>query len=95
MVCTTLRSLSLMALAVGLAFSAVSALAQQYPTRPIRFVQGFAAGGNADVITRVLGAEMSKSLGQPVIFDARVGAGSISPPNRSPAPNPTAIPFCW
>src|SRR4029077_15210140 len=75
MVCTTLRSLSLMALAVGLAFSAVSALAQQYPTRPIRFVQGFAAGGNADAITRVLGAEMSKSLGQPVIFDARVGAG--------------------
>ena len=75
MVCTTLRSLSLMALAVGLAFSAASALAQQYPTRPIRFVQGFAAGGNADVITRVLGAEMSKSLGQPVIFDARVGAG--------------------
>jgi Uncharacterized protein conserved in bacteria len=64
-----------MALAVGLACSAVSALAQQYPTRPIRFVQGFAAGGNADVITRVLGAEMSKSLGQPVIFDARVGAG--------------------
>ena len=75
MVCNTLRSLSLMALAVGLAFSAASALAQQYPTRPIRFVQGFAAGGNADVITRVLGAEMSKSLGQPVIFDARVGAG--------------------
>jgi tripartite-type tricarboxylate transporter receptor subunit TctC len=36
-----------MALAVGLACSAVSALAQQYPTRPIRFVQGFAAGGNA------------------------------------------------
>ena len=53
----------------------MSAGAQQYPTRPIRFVQGFAAGGNADVITRVLGAEMSKSLGQPVIFDARVGAG--------------------
>src|ERR1041384_1117835 len=64
-----------MALAVGLAFSAVSALAQQYPTRPIRFVQGFAPGGNADVITRVLGAEIAKSLGQPVIPEARVGAG--------------------
>ena len=64
-----------MALAVGLRTSAVSALAQQYPTRPIRFVQGFAAGGNADGDVRVLGAEMSKSLGQPVIFDARVGAG--------------------
>ena len=75
MMCNPLRSICRIALAIALSLAAVSAGAQQYPTRPIRFVQGFAAGGNADVITRVLGAEMSKSLGQPVIFDARVGAG--------------------
>ena len=60
--------------AIGLALSAAGANAQQYPTRPIRFVQGFAPGGNADVITRVLGAEMSKGLSQPVISEARIGA---------------------
>ena len=60
---------------VGLLLTAAGADAQQYPTRPIRFVQGFAPGGNADVITRVLGAEMSKGLGQPVISEARIGAG--------------------
>jgi tripartite-type tricarboxylate transporter receptor subunit TctC len=46
-----------------------------YPSHPIKFVQGFPAGGNADAITRVLGAEMAKGLGQPVISEARVGAG--------------------
>jgi tripartite-type tricarboxylate transporter receptor subunit TctC len=49
--------------------------ADDYPNRPIKFLQGFAPGGNADVITRVLGEEMSKSLGQPVIPEARPGAG--------------------
>src|SRR3954471_9492806 len=49
--------------------------AQQYPAGPIHFVQGFAPGGNADVITRVLGAELSRALRQPVISEARIGAG--------------------
>lgn len=52
-----------------------AALADDYPSRPIRFLQGFAPGGNADVIARVLGDELSKSLGQPVITEARPGAG--------------------
>ena len=60
---------------IGLVMTVVGAGAQQYPTRPIRFIQGFAPGGNADVITRVLGAEMSKGFGQPVISEARIGAG--------------------
>jgi tripartite-type tricarboxylate transporter receptor subunit TctC len=49
--------------------------AQDYPTRPIRFLQGFAPGGNADVVSRVLGEELAKSLGQPVVPEARPGAG--------------------
>ena len=54
---------------------ALPAQAQDFPSKPIRFLQGFAAGGNADVITRTLADELSKSLGQPVIAEARPGAG--------------------
>ena len=49
--------------------------ADDYPTRPIRFLQGFAPGGNADVVSRVLGEEMAKGLRQPVVSEARPGAG--------------------
>jgi tripartite-type tricarboxylate transporter receptor subunit TctC len=49
--------------------------ADDYPSRPIRFLQGFAPGGNADVVTRVLGEELAKGLGQPVVSESRPGAG--------------------
>jgi tripartite-type tricarboxylate transporter receptor subunit TctC len=52
-----------------------SVLAQDYPTRPIRLLQGFAPGGNADAISRVLADELSKGFGQPVTVEARPGAG--------------------
>jgi len=54
---------------------ASGALAQDYPTRPIKLLQGFAPGGNADAISRVLADELSKGLGQPVTVEARPGAG--------------------
>ena len=66
------------ALAFGLTVALGGAVAHaqdNYPNHPIKFVQGFPAGGNADAITRVLGAEMAKGLGQSVISEARVGAG--------------------
>jgi tripartite-type tricarboxylate transporter receptor subunit TctC len=72
---TMSRLLIAASVAAGMVAAIGTAAAQQYPTRPIRFIQGFAPGGNADVITRVLGAEMAKSLGQPIIAEARVGAG--------------------
>ncbi|MPZ55943.1 MAG: tripartite tricarboxylate transporter substrate binding protein [Rhizobiales bacterium] len=70
-----LRQIMSLALTAGLVVGGFSAAAQDYPNRPIRFVQGFAPGGNADVITRILGEEMSKSLGQPIVSEARPGAG--------------------
>ena len=50
------------------------ALAQDYPSKPLRLVIPFAAGGATDVLGRLVGQELSKQLGQPVVPDNRVGA---------------------
>jgi len=60
---------------IGAMFAFDAALAQDYPTRPIRFLQGFAPGGNADTISRVLAEEMSKTFKAGFINEAKVGAG--------------------
>jgi len=71
-----MRLIAAIVLGMTMALGATAAVAQdKYPSRPVKFVQGFPAGGNADAITRVLGAELSKGLGQPVVSEARVGAG--------------------
>jgi tripartite-type tricarboxylate transporter receptor subunit TctC len=50
-----------------------------YPTRPVRFVIGFPAGGAADSVARLLGAELSKSLGQQFVVESKPGAsGNIA-----------------
>jgi tripartite-type tricarboxylate transporter receptor subunit TctC len=53
----------------------LTASAQDFPDKPIKIYQGFAAGGNADTIARVVSAEMSKGLGQPFVVEAQTGAG--------------------
>jgi tripartite-type tricarboxylate transporter receptor subunit TctC len=59
---------------LALAASA-SVFAQDYPTKPITIVIPFAAGGPTDVVARILGNSMTKSLGQQVIVENAVGAG--------------------
>jgi tripartite-type tricarboxylate transporter receptor subunit TctC len=49
----------------------------KYPTRPIRIVVGFTAGGGNDIIARIVGQKLSESLGQPVIIENKPGAGAI------------------
>jgi tripartite-type tricarboxylate transporter receptor subunit TctC len=49
--------------------------AADYPVKPIHLLQGFAPGGNADIISRIVGDELQKALGQPIIYESRAGAG--------------------
>ncbi|MGY3508139.1 tripartite tricarboxylate transporter substrate binding protein [Bradyrhizobium lupini] len=57
-------------------FSATtSASAENYPSRPIRLLHGFAAGGAADTLSRIIADGLSKKLGQPIIVEAKPGAG--------------------
>ncbi len=54
-----------------------SALAQTYPTRPIRFVVPYAAGGAGDIFARVIGAKLGEAFNQQVVIDNRPGANAI------------------
>src|SRR5262245_37000316 len=52
------------------------AWAQAYPTRPVRIVVGFPAGGTTDVIARLMGQWLSERLGQQFVIENRPGAAS-------------------
>jgi tripartite-type tricarboxylate transporter receptor subunit TctC len=51
------------------------ALAQKFPARPVRLVVGYAAGGSADVLGRIVGQALSERLGQTFVVENRTGAG--------------------
>lgn len=46
-----------------------------YPTRPVQLIHGFGAGGNADVVARLVGQKLQDALKQPVVIDIKSGAG--------------------
>jgi tripartite-type tricarboxylate transporter receptor subunit TctC len=55
---------------------------QAYPTRPITLTHGFAAGGNGDVVSRIVADALSKQLGQAVVVEPRPGAGGNTASQR-------------
>src|SRR6266581_359935 len=73
-----MKPLTLILGALAFLVAAVPAAAQDaYPSKPIRIVVGYSAGGGNDIIVRVMTPELSKGLGQPVIVDNKPGAQSI------------------
>jgi len=66
----------------GLMAVAGTAMAQDYPTRPVTLVVPFAAGGPTDTVARLIGASMSKTLGQQVVVENVAGAGGTLGPGR-------------
>jgi tripartite-type tricarboxylate transporter receptor subunit TctC len=51
------------------------ATAQTYPSRPVRWITGLAAGGTGDILARLMGQWLSERFGQPFIIENRPGAG--------------------
>ena len=60
------------------------ARAQAYPTRPVRLIEGFGAGGAPDIVARLIGQSLSERLGQSFVIENRAGtretAGSAAAP---------------
>jgi tripartite-type tricarboxylate transporter receptor subunit TctC len=71
------RIVAFICIAVLAGLAAESALAQNYPTKPIRVVIAQAPGSATDFISRVVGNRLGESLGQPIVIEARPGAGGM------------------
>src|SRR5262245_18720719 len=69
------RFLNLAAGAAALPTLTYSARAQEYPTRPVRLICPTPAGGQLDIISRLIGQWLAERLGQPFVIDNRAGAG--------------------
>ncbi len=73
---TSKRQLAVVMLTGALALiTSPIVLAQTYPSKPIRMIVPFPAGGTTDVVARIIALRMTESMGQPVLIENRAGAG--------------------
>jgi tripartite-type tricarboxylate transporter receptor subunit TctC len=75
MMCLGVKAARLLALLLPVLVAGGPSYALDYPTRPVRFIVSFAAGGPNDTIARILGQYLSEQLGQQFIIEDHVGAG--------------------
>ena len=72
-----MRALRIVAAAVAAAALSQTALAQDFPTRPITIVVPFVAGGSTEISARIVAQQLEARLGKPVIVENRPGAGTV------------------
>ncbi len=72
-----MKKVNLLVLLFAALWPAAGALAQAYPTKPIRLVVPFSPGGAADLTARTLGQKMSEQLGQPIVVENKPGANGV------------------
>src|SRR4051812_7890196 len=70
-----MNMLTTAAAAIAVALTAVPAIAQNYPTHPIKIVSPFPPGTGIDIISRALADKLTPVMGQPVVVENRGGAG--------------------
>src|SRR5882762_3543285 len=84
-----MRALRCLLLLLGLvSLLAPASAADKYPSKPVHFVVGFAAGGPNDIVERIFGEWLSERLGQQLVVENRVGSGGMIAANaviNSPA----------
>ena len=73
----TIKRFAVVLLALTGTISVQAVAAESYPSRPVRIIVPFAAGGGADLVARVIGKGLSERLGQQAVIDNRAGAGGV------------------
>src|SRR6476659_3588751 len=72
-----IRAAAVAILAILAILPIAGASAQDFPTKPVRFIVPYAAGGSGDLLARLLGDKLSKLWGQQVVVDNKPGAGGL------------------
>src|SRR6202140_2149107 len=71
-----IQAMAVALLSAGLAATALAA--DDFPTRPVTIIVASTAGGGTDIVSPIVGEQLSKQLGQPFVVDNRPGAGSVT-----------------